>query len=225
MGLHVLDDPSLVCRNRQLVAESLGPVNNWVVGEQVHGNRVAVVDETHRGAGGFDVASAIQDTDALVTSSPDVVLLTLAADCVPMLFYDTIAGVIGVAHAGWRGTALGVAANTVRTMCDEFGARPETIQVALGPHIKSCCYEVDERVKQSFCEQYGTQPSWFEPTRDKHYQLDLGKANESIVLNCGILPHHIDIHPLCTSCHRKLFFSHRAEGKTGRLAGIISLKR
>ncbi len=106
--------------------------------------------------------------DALITRKRGVALTMSTADCVPLLFYDPVTEAIGVAHAGWRGTARGIAAATVVAMGEQFGSRPADIRAGAGPSIGPCCYEVSEEVKQLFLGQRDFEEM---PTEERYREL------------------------------------------------------
>ena len=180
--------------------------------------------------------------DALITRKRGVALTMSTADCVPLLFYDPATEAIGVAHAGWRGTARGIAAATVAAMRERFGTRPADLLVGVGPSIGPCCYEVSEEVRQLFLglrafEEMPTE----EPLRAlvaesavfktvelperQSLRLDLWETNRRQLLLAGLVPDHIELPEICTSCAKDRFFSHRAEqGRTGRFPAILALR-
>jgi YfiH family protein len=146
LGLHVGDDPEAVICNRERACVSFGAtVDDLVVANQVHGARVAVVGQHHRGRGARDLHSAIPDTDALITTEPGVVLCILVADCIPVALIDTRGVGVGVAHAGWRGTAAGVLEATAEALF-ERGATPASLRAEVGPGISIDSFEVGEEV-------------------------------------------------------------------------------
>ncbi|MFN3533472.1 MAG: polyphenol oxidase family protein, partial [Candidatus Brocadia sp.] len=103
LGLHVGDNPETVLKNRKRLASVLGiPLGNFTIAQQVHGCNVGIIGEESRSSGAFHCDTAISATDAMVTSTPNICLMVLQADCVPILFFDAKKRVIGVAHAGWR---------------------------------------------------------------------------------------------------------------------------
>src|SRR5438552_230753 len=111
LSLSVGDDPASVLENRRRLAAGLGArPEDFVFARQVHGAGVAVVGEADRGRGAFSLDDAIGDADVLVTTTPGIVLAILAADCVPLVLHDPVAGVLACVHAGWRGTAAGAPA-------------------------------------------------------------------------------------------------------------------
>ena len=181
--------------------------------------------------------------DALITRHCGVTLAMSSADCVPLMFYDPVESVIGLAHAGWRGTARGIAAVTIRAMSEQFGSSPNNIRSGIGPSIGSCCYEVSEEVR---CYFMGQQEFDTDPT-DANYRklihesavfiveriqgrnslrLDLWETNRNQLLMAGVLPEHIELSEICTSCKKEHFFSHRGEhGKAGRFPSILALRQ
>lgn len=225
LGLHVGDKREDVIANRELTACEWGvSLDQWVCGEQVHGNRVAVVKQDDRGRGARAHEDAIKGVDALVTDVRGVVLATFAADCVPILLLDPVQKAVAVIHAGWKGTMQQIAKETVRTMQEAYGSRPEHLLAAIGPAIDDCCYEVDQHVFIPFVDVYPKGQDFFHKNASDKWQLTIPDANAEILQESGLLPEHISREGGCTSCNTRLFFSHRAEkGKTGRHAGLIML--
>lgn len=159
--------------------------------------------------------------DAVISDVPGLHFLITAADCVPLLFVDRRRGVIGAAHAGWRGTALGISGAVVRSMAAEFGSFPRDIAVVIGPSIGPCCYRVGPEVPAAFIAHRE------EPVlvgADGAPALDLWQTNTRQLLSVGVSPSAIECLGICTACNTETYFSHRAElGSTGRFglcAGI-----
>lgn len=139
------DDPAAVATNSHRLASALGfRTADLARLRQVHGAEVAVVERP--GPPGWPIG----EFDAAVTDRPDVVLLVLAADCVPVLLVDPERPAIGAVHAGWRGVAADAPGAAVRRMVEAFGSRPASLRAAIGPCIGPCCYEVDEPVAEAF---------------------------------------------------------------------------
>ena len=114
LALHVGDNPKKVLRNRGKFAAAIGvKPERFTTCAQVHGNNVQVITENLIGSGAFSCADTIPETDALITNLADVPLVLFYADCVPVLLADPETGVIGLAHAGWRGTAAQIEKKTV----------------------------------------------------------------------------------------------------------------
>src|SRR6185437_586284 len=141
LSLSVGDDPGCVLENRHRLATAFGAApGDFVFARQVHGAGVAVVAEADRGSGAFALGDAVDDTDALVTTSPEVVLAILTADCVPIVLHDPVAGVLACVHAGWRGTVAGVTAATLAAM-QGLGTRPSDVVAGIGPAVGADRYQ------------------------------------------------------------------------------------
>jgi YfiH family protein len=158
--------------------------------------------------------------DAVVSDAPGMHFLLTFADCVPLLFLDRKRSAIGAAHAGWRGTALGIAGRVVRVMNDCFGTRPQDLLVGIGPSIGPCCYRVGDDVVDTF--RAALIP--FALLQENGTSLDLWRTNEMQLEAAGVAAGAIENHRICTSCHVRDFYSHRAErGRTGRFAACIGI--
>lgn len=226
-GLHVGDDGDAVRENRRLLAEANGfDFAAWTCAEQVHGGVVHIVEEKTRGAGRLKHEEAIKDTDGLLTDQAGVFLASFYADCVPLFFYAPDYHVVGVAHAGWKGTVARIGAEMVRQMGERWQIGPQEIYAAIGPSIGVCCYEVNDIVADRVRDVLGERADQvLEPMRDRKYMLNLQETNRILLMEAGILPEHIEVSHLCTSCRTDLFFSHRKEaGQTGRMTAFIALK-
>lgn len=233
-AFHVGDRPEDVIANRELVADTLGfTLADWTCGEQVHSADIAIVGPELRGAGSENRETGIQDTDGLLTNVPGMMLASFYADCVPLFFHDPVRQVVGLAHAGWKGTVAGIAGKMVKRMVDHYACSPENIVAAIGPSIGFCCYEVDDKVmshvrdleKHFLGNEHYSTSDWYIAKEDGKSMLNLKEMNRHIMIKAGILPTHIECTSWCTSCRNDLFFSYRKDGgKTGRMASWIGLK-
>jgi hypothetical protein len=165
----------------------------------------------------------LAQADGMVTDRADTPLTMRFADCTPLLFYDPVKGVIGMAHAGWRGTVAGVGANTVRTMAQTYGCKPRDIRACIGPSIGPARYQVGEEVVAAVQEHFGTTDSLIRrDPADRTAYLDLWAANKLDLQRAGV--EQIEVAGICTAEHTDEFFSHRAEkGRTGRFGAVLSL--
>ena len=224
-ALHVEDDPKAVIDRRREIAEAIEwPFAAWTCGEQVHGCNVRVVRREEAGSGRLDRASAFADTDAMITNEDGVLLVQFFADCVPLYFHDPVTGAIGLAHAGWKGTTLDIAGQTVRMMTRAYGTNPSDIYAAIGPSIGMCCYEVDEKVIRPV-SRIGSDVDLLKPVQGGRAMLDLKECNRRFMIKAGIMPSRIELSSWCTACRTDLFFSHRKEkGKTGRMMSWLGKK-
>ncbi len=216
LGLSVGDDEVAVAENRARLGEALGvPWPRLATVRQVHGTEVHPV----AGAGPQGM-----DADALIGRGPGTAMAILVADCAPVFLLDPRTGAVGLAHAGWRGTAGGIAARTVAAMGEAYGCRPGDLLAAVGPAIGPCCYEVDEPV---LARLRASAPWWAEvvrPGRPGHAHLDVPGANLRVLRDAGLDPARVAVAPMCTACDRDRLFSHRASGgRTGRMAAVLAL--
>lgn len=205
------DDPQHVAENRRRAVSALGfAPPDLALLWQIHGADVvqAQPDRTQ--------PDLIQTADAQVSDCPGRLLGILTADCLPILLEDPEAGVIGAAHAGWRGTLERVAERTVAAM-QRLGARPEHIRAAVGPGISAACYPVGADVAGQFAAAgLGAH------VRER--QLDLAGANQQVLLDAGVLDAHLWLSGRCT--FEPEFYSHRRDaGRTGRMLALIGLRR
>jgi YfiH family protein len=212
LGLHVGDDPEAVAQNRRrLEAVTGGRRIVWM--DQVHGRRVAVVDGPQEGA--------IPETDALVTTTPDLVLAVLVADCVPVMLRGPISEgpasgsmVVAAAHAGRRGLQLGVGEAVVSPM-SSMGVQPKAMVAELGPAVCGKCYEVPSSMRE---EVAAVAPAARSTARSGRPSLDLRAGLVQQLHALGVSKLKVD--PTCTF-ESPEHFSHRRDQRTGRGAGLI----
>ena len=212
------DDPEDVRENQRRIARAIGvQPEDMTFTNQTHTTNVAVVKAGDRG-------KRFQETDGMITDVPGLILATFYADCVPLYFVDPVHRAIGLAHSGWRGTVAGMGACMVRYMQEHFNSRPEELVAAIGPSICVDCYEVSEEVAEQFRE--GFPEDVLQPGKAPgKYQLDLWKANQSILLRAGIPPEHMAVTNVCPCHNPEYLFSHRAShGQRGNLAAFLMLK-
>lgn len=163
-----------------------------------------------------------QKADIIFTDRPEVTLYMRFADCVPILLFDPIRAVLGMAHAGWLGTVRGATSQAIRTMAAHYGSRPSDIVAAIGPSIGPDHYEVGQDVIGKVRQAFGlAADAWIEQREGKTY-LDLWAANHTQLEGAGV--QQIEEARICTACHLDDWFSHRAEkGKTGRFGALMAL--
>ena len=155
------DSMENVLRNYEILGAAVGfspedVVHTW----QEHTDTILRVGKADCGKGLFRNQPEV--CDGLITDEPGVALVCFAADCTPVLLFDPVKNVAAAVHAGWRGTALGIAAKAVEAMTREFGCEPENIGAAIGPCIGACCFETDGDVPEAMRAALGRD------VRDKH---------------------------------------------------------
>lgn len=224
LSLSVGDDPANVLENRRrLAAAFAADPGDFVFARQVHRAGVRVVGDADRGSGAVSLDDAIPDTDALVTTTPGLVLAILTADCVPIVLHDAKAGVLACVHSGWRGTVARVGASAVAVMTT-LGARPERIVAGVGPAIDPASYQVGPDVHEAVTGAFGEQAGSFlrpDPSVQAHWLLDLWAANRHVLRDAGLPAENIHVTGIPTG---KDFFSDRAQRPCGRLALVARLR-
>lgn len=212
LGKNLGDDPAAVEENYRRMADAVGfKADSIVFTNQIHSATVLTV-------GKADIGKTY-DCDGFVTKEKDVTLAVRTADCVPILFYDDKAKVIGAVHAGWRGTVDRIQQNCVKAMCD-LGSSPADITVLIGACIHKCCYKVGEDFYNTLCEKLGRDMTDRYVSGDMY--ADLVGLNTELLAQVGVK--NITASDDCTCCKSDLYFSHRAsKGKRGVMSAFISL--
>ncbi len=223
------DRPEAVASNWQLLARSFNlDLSQFVVMQQVHGDRIVVIDNADRPLvpASSPIPPEAYSCDALVTDRPGVAIGVKTADCVPLFLVDRVRHVIAAVHAGWRGTALDISGQTVATLLALFSSRPDDILAAVGPAIGACCYEVDAAVYQALYSYEAGGESFFRPRAEKdRWMLDLAMVNRRQLEQRGVPPENIFSANQCTSCRSDSFYSHRRDrGLTGRHFNFLMMK-
>lgn len=215
------DDSKHVRENRQRAAASLGlDADDLATLYQVHSADVVEVTRPWS-------LDQRPKADALVTRSAGLALGILTADCVPVLFADAAAGVVGAAHAGWKGALAGVVEATVDAM-EQLGARRGRIVTAIGPCIRQQSYEVGGELREAFCAPDAGNVEYFAPSaRTGHFMFDLAGFVAAAAARAEVA--EIEDLRRDTYAEEELFFSyrratHRAEPDYGRGLSLISLE-
>jgi YfiH family protein len=160
--------------------------------------------------------------DAILTDNPAVTLFMRFADCVPILLYDPVKKVGGVAHAGWQGTVKKIASAVVQSMAAQFGSNPPDILAGIGPSIGVHHYEVGPEVVNQVEEVFGNQAQSLLPSNNGKVKFNLWAANRVLLEQTGV--NQIEMANLCTACHLDDWYSHRGEnGSTGRFGVLIGI--
>ena len=168
------------------------------------------------------LADREQEGDALITNEASLSVGVRTADCVPLLLLDSNKRAVAAVHAGWRGSAAELVRCTIHKMTREFGSLPGDVYAAVGPCIRSCCYEVGDEVAERFEKTF---PEWRQtpPKPNGKRSLDLAQANIRQMQAAGVPSHQIFDSCTCTCCQIETFFSYRREpGEPGRMTSSIS---
>jgi len=173
-------------------------INKTISASLMHSDHVQIVTAS-------DAGKIIPDTDALVTADKDLCLTVTFSDCLPIFIYDELRQIIGIAHAGWRGVLAGIASAVVNVMVKELNSSMHDIKIYIGPHIKSCHFEIQNDILDQFSEY----PSNIINKDDKIF-IDLAAIVQAQLLEQGYKANNIIVSPECTYCDLD-YFSFRRE--------------
>jgi YfiH family protein len=211
------DDPERVYGNRVLSFEALERAPESVYDAwQVHGTEVICTTSARH------ASESHRKADVILTDQPDVTLFMRFADCVPIFVFDPRKQVVGLAHAGWKGTIEGVAPRTVKTMSEVYGSKSGDILASIGPSIGPHHYEVGAEVAEQVWNNFGRDSDALLTTTNGAIHFDLWATNRLLLERAGVK--EIEMCGICTACHLEDWYSHRGErGKTGRFGALIAL--
>lgn len=195
---------------REEFLQALGlSAGKLVMVKQVHGSDIVVAERP-------DPEFLDTPADGLITKTPGIVLGIRTADCVPVIFWDPVQKVAGIAHGGWKGVKAGIVGQMLKIYEKKCKTKMADLRIAIGPSIRKCCYEVGS-------EFLGYFPGFYSGKGAKGH-LDLVGSIKSMLLKRGVLEAHIQDSGLCTVCENKKFFSYRLESQTlERMLSVISI--
>lgn len=210
----------LVTKNRQnfLAKHNLKP-EDCVVMSLEHGDKVMVVDDSHKPKTAHDTVTA----EAVITKEPDLALFLLTGDCLPIVLYDPVQKVIALAHLGWKPTNLRLIIKVIKQLQDQFGSQPENLLVFVGPGVKKESYVFKDPIQK-------TLPGWAPFLTDLpsgETQIDSVGYNKAQMLEAGLVAENITIDPTDTITSPD-YFSHYRSVRTGepesRFATVVVLR-
>lgn len=189
----------------------------FIWANQTHSSNIKVVSEIP--------STPVKNTDGFITNKKNICLCVFTADCTPVIYYDATKQTIGIAHAGWRGTAQNITGKMIRLFKTKFHSNPADISAIIGPCITQPVYQVGKNVFDEFCQLPYDIDSAFKPDTNGKYLLDLKLANKIILINEGLKEENITISPYCTVKNNNRFYSARKEGiETGRIMSGVMMK-
>ncbi|MFN0313924.1 MAG: peptidoglycan editing factor PgeF [Burkholderiales bacterium] len=203
LGSAVNDEPATVEANRAFLRSHLPSDARWL--RQVHGTRAIDAAQWHAGI----------EADACVTRAANVVCAVMSADCIPVLLCDPEGRAVAAAHAGWRGLSAGILESAVRAM----EVSPPSLHAYLGPAIGPRAFEVGNDVYETFTQHDAKAATAFESAAPGKWLCDLFRLARQRLADLGIHSIHGGEH--CTYSNPELFFSHRRDKVTGRMAALI----
>lgn len=197
--------------------------DNLVMPRQTHSTNTLIIDSAFINASKEKRISLLQDKDALITSIENIIIGINTADCVPVLFYEPLSGIIAAAHAGWKGTVNKIVQKTLSGI-SSLGGNIITTQVILGPSICRECFEVGSEVTDKFYDAgFPMNHILHKSPRTNKLHIDLLKANNWLLAEKGVPQNNITVSGICTKCNPSEYFSARSCGiKSGRIfSGIL----
>lgn len=215
LSFGVGDDARIVKDNMCDMKGAVGIHNGRVVTmKQVHGDNLIEIQHGNLKEAG--------EADGMLTQLSGIYLGVLTADCVPILFVAPARQLVAAVHAGWRGTSAGIAAKMIKVLLEEHSVLPSEVEVALGPSIDACCYEIGADVVRSLTEKWDELAQACIQTRRDRTYLNLRGLNHAILHRAGVPQSQIHLVGPCTSCARDKFFSYRRDkSETGRQISFI----
>lgn len=223
LGLYSGDSSASVAQNRAILCDVIRTApEKLFIPYQTHSDQICVIDSDFLLQKETRQLQLLNGVDAVITNQSGICIGVTTADCVPVLIYDPVNNVAGVAHAGWRGTVARIAGKTVRLMAERFDSKPEDLVAAIGPSIGPDAFEVGEEVADEF-RRTGFSQAIISNNHKPH--VDLWQANKQDLLDAGLQAHCVEISGYCTFTEYERFFSARRLGlKSGRLVSGILLK-
>jgi YfiH family protein len=203
------DEPDAVAVNLQKIKDTIG-ARDLIHTNQVHRDDILVVRRS-------DTISPDKtfSADAMITNKPQAALLVKQADCQATIIYDPEKHVLANVHCGWRGNVQDILGRVVIRMKEAFGCEASGMRAAIGPSLGPCCAEF-VTYRDIFPEEFGR-------FRVNENHFDLWSLSSWQLENAGIRAENIEVADLCTRCRTDLFYSYRAEGKTGRFGTVAML--
>ncbi|MFH0863637.1 MAG: peptidoglycan editing factor PgeF [Candidatus Gottesmanbacteria bacterium] len=186
------------------IANNSSKMKSFILPEQIHGDKISFVDESHTNK----ISSGV---DGLLTSSTGIIIGVRTADCVPLLFYEPTQKIIGVVHAGWRGTLLRISQKMIKKIQDLKG-QADNLIVTIGPHIGMCCYNVEKDRANLFKKEF-IKNNEIVTYFHNSYHLDLGLTNYFQLIESGVKKDNIETLDFCTHCYQNHFYSYRRSQK------------
>ena len=209
LSYRVGDIPENVNRSRSIFCTELKISPDGLAElEQVHGDIIVNVKQ-----------SGLQgQADGMMTNLPGIALGIYTADCLPVLIYDPVQRCIAAVHSGWKGTALQIAAKTVKALTAEYGSQPHGLRVWIGPGICGKCYEVGADVADHFAAEY-------KKSQGDKFLLNLKKAVLDQLIAAGVSENNIEVCQDCTLEDKENYHSYRRDNiRAGRNLTVIMLK-
>ncbi len=215
VSYRVGDDPKVVSQNVCDMKLAVGIHDGKIVTmRQMHGDNIIEINDKQLKEAG--------EADGMVTAEQGVYLGVLTADCVPLLFIAPKQRLAAAVHAGWRGTHAGIADKTVRLFKSQYDVAASELEVALGPSIGVCCYEVNDDVAGPLMKKWGSLTTPSIAVKNGKSLVNLSRLNRDILRESGVPGKQLFQIGPCTACSAEDFFSYRRErSETGRQISVV----
>jgi len=203
------DSPLTASQRAYLLKEGGVDIPQVFWRKQIHGDDILDVK------GAVSSAKVCPDADAYITHEKNLPIAIRTADCVPVFIFDPTHRVIGLAHAGWRGTYKAIAVKTVQKMQQQYATQPSELKILIGPSIRECCYQVGEEFRDYFPAH----------TKDRggYLYADMVSSNRDQLIQGGALPDNIYDSGLCTCCNKNYFSFRRDAKNAGRMVSLMMM--
>lgn len=224
MALHSCIDPNNILINRKKLATSLHcKLDDFVCNNQTHSSNFHKVTLADRGRGAERIETAIDNTDALYTYEPNLLLCCFTADCVPLIFYDNNSGLIGVIHSGWQGTVKGITSKVFKHLIQFEHCNPNDLHIHIGMALSQQKFEVDEDVYLQFKNLGYTDDYIYYNDKTCKYHIDNQQTVKKQCELAGVTVNQIEIDKTCAFNNPK-GFSYRQDKQSGRHLSFIMRK-
>lgn len=224
MALHTCENPELILANREKLAATLQcELNDFVCANQTHSSNFYKVTRDDKGRGADHTDTAIEDTDALYTYEPNLLLSSFTADCVPVIFYNEATGLIGVIHSGWQGTIKEITLKLFEHLKQEEHCDLRDVHVQIGAALSQEKFEVDEDEYLKFKALGYAEDFMYSNKESNKYHIDNQQTVKKQCELAGIPASHINIDATCTFVSPD-GFSYRQDKKSGRHLSFIMRK-
>lgn len=213
------DSISNVLENRSRLVNKLEiSIENLFIPFQTHEDKVKVIDNEFLALSSEEQQQQMYGIDALITSERGICIGVTTADCVPISIYDPENHVLGVAHAGWKGTAARIGAKTVAKMMEVFSVKTDNLIVSIGPSISAKNFEVGDEVGQAFVDAgFDLNTIAFRNKTTGKLHIDLWRANIESLVVLGVQKSNIELSEICTFESAEFFSARRQTIKSGRM--------
>jgi len=213
----IIKNPNHAVNNKtkeiEILLQTMAPSKRMLISpQQMHQDECIIINQR-------DKLKRKYSGDALLTNRRDIFISVQVADCLPIFLVDDKRKMIGLIHAGWKGTLLGIVPRTIEKAIVQFGCKAKDFTILFGPCIRSCCYQVSDDVAILFDRKC------VKRSPDGGFMLDLICANGKQFLNCGVKGDRMFATRSCTFCDEEMFYSYRREKEnSGRMIAFLGLK-